>query len=103
MHLGYQFAACFLIVSRIAIGDCEQNNANGLSAFLRKIEKALSGSAFKTSDFGGCVRSVTRAIQSVDSAAQVSADPATRKVDIVTTAPREQLQSVLAAAGFAVN
>ena len=52
---------------------------------------------------GGCVRSVTRAIQSVDSAAQVSADPATRKVDIVTTAPREQLQSVLAAAGFAVN
>ena len=58
LHLGYQFAACFLIVSRIAIGDREQNNANGLSAFLRKIEKALSGSAFKTSDFGSCVRSV---------------------------------------------
>ena len=51
---------------------------------------------------GGCVRSVTRAIQSVDPAAEVSADPATHKVDVVTTAPRAKLEAVLADVGFAV-
>jgi len=50
---------------------------------------------------GGCVRGVTRAIHSVDPVAQVSADPATHKVDVVTTAPRASLQSALADAGFA--
>ena len=52
---------------------------------------------------GGCVRSVTRAIQSVDPTAEVSADPATHKVDVITTAPREKLEAVLAGVGFAVN
>ena len=51
---------------------------------------------------GGCVRSVTKAIQSVDPGAQVSADPATHKVDVTTTAPREKLQAVLADVGFAI-
>ena len=51
---------------------------------------------------GGCVRSVTRAIQSVDPAAEVSADPATHKVEVVTTAPRAKLEAVLADVGFAV-
>ena len=51
---------------------------------------------------GGCVRSVTKAIQSVDPGAQVSADPATHKVDVTTKAPREKLQAVLADAGFAI-
>ena len=31
---------------------------------------------------GGCVRSVTKAIQSVDPGAEVTADPATHKVDV---------------------
>lgn len=52
---------------------------------------------------GGCVRSVTKAIHSVDPTAQVSADPATHMVDVTTTAPRETLASVLAGVGFAVN
>ena len=52
---------------------------------------------------GGCVRGVTKEIHSVDPVAQVSADPATHKVDIVTTAPRAAIQSVLADAGFAAN
>ena len=52
---------------------------------------------------GGCVRSVTRAIQSVDPAAEVSADPATHRVDVITTAPRARLAAVLADVGFAVN
>lgn len=52
---------------------------------------------------GGCVRSVTKAIQSVDPTAQVSADPATHKVDVVTTAARERLAFVLNDAGFSAN
>jgi copper chaperone len=52
---------------------------------------------------GGCVRGVTKAIQLVDPAAQVSADPTTHKVDIVTTAPRTELEAALANAGFATN
>ena len=52
---------------------------------------------------GGCVRSVTKAIQSVDPAAEVRADPATHKVDVITTAPREQLEAVLADVGYAAN
>jgi len=52
---------------------------------------------------GGCVRSVTRAIQSVDPAAQVSADPATHKVDVITTAPRAAIEAVLADVGYGAN
>ena len=52
---------------------------------------------------GGCVRSVTKAIQSVDPAAEVSADPATHKVDVTTTAPRAKLEAVLANVGYAAN
>ena len=52
---------------------------------------------------GGCVRSVTKAIQSVDPAAQVNADPATHKVDVTTTAPRAKLEAVLANVGYAAN
>ena len=52
---------------------------------------------------GGCVRGVTKAIQSVDPVAQVSADPATHKVDVVTSALRAKLEAVLADAGFTTN
>jgi len=52
---------------------------------------------------GGCERSVTKAIQSVDPVAQVSADPATHKVDVITTAPRAKLEAVLANVGFVAN
>jgi len=50
---------------------------------------------------GGCVRSVTKAIQSVDPAAEVSADPGTHKVDVKSSAKREQLVSALTEVGYA--
>lgn len=50
---------------------------------------------------GGCVRGVTRAIQSVDPKAEVAADLATHKVEVTSSAPRDKLVSVLADAGFA--
>jgi copper chaperone len=50
---------------------------------------------------GGCARSVTKAIQSVDPAAEVKADPSTHKVDVTSVASRAQLAAVLAEAGFA--
>ena len=55
----------------------------------------------ETMTCGGCARGVTKAIQSVDPTAEVKADPATRTVDVTTTAQRERLAAVLADAGFA--
>jgi copper chaperone len=52
---------------------------------------------------GGCVRSVTKAIQSVDAAAEVKADPSTHKVDVTSGAPRERIARVLAEAGYAAS
>ncbi|WP_300621882.1 heavy-metal-associated domain-containing protein [Dokdonella sp.] len=49
---------------------------------------------------GGCARSVTRAIQSVDPAAEVSADPPRRRVEVKTGAPRERIEAALREAGF---
>jgi len=49
---------------------------------------------------GGCVRGVTKAVQSVDPTAEVKADPATHKVDVTSTAPRERLVAALTNAGF---
>lgn len=55
----------------------------------------------ETMTCGGCVRGVTKAIQSVDPSADVKADPATHTVSVTSTAPREQLVTVLTNAGFA--
>lgn len=49
---------------------------------------------------GGCVRGVTRAIQDVDPQAQVDADPPSRKVEVTTTASREQIEAALREADF---
>ncbi|HEY4529221.1 MAG TPA: heavy-metal-associated domain-containing protein [Luteimonas sp.] len=49
---------------------------------------------------GGCVRGVTRAIQSVDPTARVEADPPGRTVDVASSATREQLEAALTEAGF---
>jgi copper chaperone len=49
---------------------------------------------------GGCARSVTKAIQSVDPAAQVETDPKTRKVVVTSSRPREEFEAVLAEAGY---
>lgn len=49
---------------------------------------------------GGCARSVTKAIQSVDPAADVKADPASRKVEVTSNASRDALVQVLKGAGY---
>lgn len=54
----------------------------------------------ETMTCGGCARGVTKAIQSVDPAAEVQADPPSRSVEVKTTAPREALAAALSAAGF---
>ncbi len=55
----------------------------------------------ETMTCGGCVRSVTKVIRSVDPEAEVTADPATHLVEVTTKAPRESLAAVLTEAGFA--
>lgn len=49
---------------------------------------------------GGCARSVTKAIQSVDPAARVEADPKTRKVEVTSDKPREAFLPALNEAGY---
>lgn len=49
---------------------------------------------------GGCARSVTKAIQSVDPNARVEPDPAARTVRVETTATEAALQRSLAEAGY---
>lgn len=51
----------------------------------------------------GCARSVTAAIQSVDKAAVVKADPENRKVNVETSAARAKIEAVLAEAGYPVR
>jgi copper chaperone len=55
----------------------------------------------ETMECGGCARGVTAAIRAVDPGAEVTADPATRAVQVVTAAPRARLVAALTEAGFA--
>ena len=49
---------------------------------------------------GGCVRGVTRAIQSVDPAARVHADVPARRVQVVSDQPREIDEATLTKSGY---
>lgn len=49
---------------------------------------------------GGCARGVTRAVQSVDPAAKVVADPPSRMVEISSDKPRDEIELALAQAGY---
>ncbi|SCB44873.1 heavy-metal-associated domain-containing protein [Rhizobium multihospitium] len=49
---------------------------------------------------GGCARSVTKAIQSVDPDARIETNPDARTVKIETTASRPVLQQALEQAGY---
>ena len=48
----------------------------------------------------GCARSVTKAILSIDQTAEISADPAKRKLVVQTTAAPGEVEAVLAEAGY---
>lgn len=50
---------------------------------------------------GGCARSVTKAIQSVDPAADVKADPSTQKVEVTSAVARDRLVAALTKVGYA--
>jgi copper chaperone len=50
---------------------------------------------------GGCVRSVTKAIRSVDPSAEVTADPASHKVEVKSAASRDRLVAALTEVGYA--
>ncbi|MFS0754274.1 heavy metal-associated domain-containing protein [Noviherbaspirillum sp. 1P10PC] len=52
---------------------------------------------------GGCVRGVTRSVQTVDSAAKVEVDLKAKKVRIDTTAPLEAVTSAISEAGYPVT
>ena len=49
---------------------------------------------------GGCARSVTKAVETVDPKAKVNADPVTKKVTIESTAPAEAFSRALGEAGY---
>lgn len=49
---------------------------------------------------GGCAKSVTAAIRSVDKNAEVSADPPNRMVEVKSTASRAEVEAVLQEAGY---
>lgn len=51
---------------------------------------------------GGCARSVTKAIQTVDPAAEVTADPDSRRVEVKTNSPRDAVASAIKLAGYEV-
>lgn len=49
---------------------------------------------------GGCAKSVTKAIQSVDPAAKIETDPASRMVKVETSATAAAVQQALQEAGY---
>jgi len=49
---------------------------------------------------GGCARSVTKAIELVDPQASVQADPASRRVQVQTSASEAEIVAALTDAGF---
>jgi copper chaperone len=49
---------------------------------------------------GGCARSVTKAVQVVDSKAKVNADPVTKKVTIESALPAKAFVGALNDAGY---
>ncbi len=49
---------------------------------------------------GHCVKAVTQAVQQADPAAQLRIDLPTRRVELDTALPREQVVAVLTEAGY---
>ncbi|AGI23138.1 heavy-metal-associated domain-containing protein [Pseudomonas sp. MT3] len=49
---------------------------------------------------GGCARTVTKAIQTIDPSAHIVTDPPTRLVRVQTSAPEEKIVAALREAGF---
>jgi copper chaperone len=52
---------------------------------------------------GGCVRSVTKSVQSVDSSARVDVDLPTKKVRVDTQASLDAVKAAISDAGYEVT
>jgi len=52
---------------------------------------------------GGCAKSVTKALQSVDPKARIETEPATREVRVESSAAETDLLAVLAEAGYSAE
>lgn len=52
---------------------------------------------------GGCVRSVTKSVQSVDSNARVEVDLASKKVRVETPAALDAVKAAISEAGYEVT
>ena len=62
-----------------------------------KIELTVSDLACEA-----CVDSVTKAIHGIDATAQVTADPATKQVEIETTTSESEIREAIAGAGYTI-
>ncbi|QGF91728.1 copper chaperone [Pseudomonas sp. CFSAN084952] len=49
---------------------------------------------------GGCARTVTKTIRTIDPNAKIVTDPPTRRVEVHSSASREQIAKALVEAGF---
>jgi copper chaperone len=49
-----------------------------------------------------CVETVTKAVKAIDASAEISADPKTKQVSVVTTMPEAAVQEAIIAAGYTV-
>jgi copper chaperone len=49
-----------------------------------------------------CVETVTKAVQAIDTQAQVIADPKTKQVSITTSAPEAAISAAITAAGYSI-
>jgi copper chaperone len=67
---------------------------------MRDEQEVLMQFHIKNMSCGGCVRSVTKAVQSVDPAATVTPDLTSRNVEVTSDRPREVLETALAQAGY---
>ncbi len=54
----------------------------------------------KNMSCGGCARSVTKAIQSVDPQAKVTVDQDTRNVDVASDRPKAEFEAALQHVGY---
>jgi copper chaperone len=50
-----------------------------------------------------CADTITKAVQTVDATAQVTADPKTKKVDIETHQAEDDIRAAIAASGYPVQ
>jgi copper chaperone len=67
---------------------------------MRQTEEILMQFHIENMSCGGCAKSVTAAIRSLDKDAEISADPPNRTVEVKSSASRAEVEAVLEEAGY---